>query len=345
MRHAFATLLLATTLVACDDPAAPLDEGPAMLTVNAVEGWAFVELGDPSAEVSVGDPTTSTAWDVAFFATSVMLNGGDAGPGGLQGYCVCQNASATDSEVLAMTAESELAAFEGVSAADIPTSEEAWLGEALHPAIEGWWSYDAATHVVSAEPGAVWLVRLSDGTAFAKVHVVALENATQAHAGEVTIEFAVQPAAGEPMGDVQQLTVDLAATSPARVDLQTASLTDGDAWDIAFEAYTLRVNGGVSGVGQAGAVATQEEFGAVEDASGAPSSVYAADGYGGVFASNEPGTRWYRYNLQGNHQIWPTYNVYLVRRGTELFKLQLVGYYSDTGESRHITFRYARVAE
>jgi hypothetical protein len=68
---------------------------------------------------------------------------------------------------------------------------------------------------------------------------------------------------------------------------------------------------------------------------------YRGDAFGGVFDEH----RWYRYNLTGtDHQIWPTYDVYLIRRGTEVYKVQLVSYYDATGDSRHITFRYAPLA-
>ena len=46
--------------------------------------------------VSAASPATSTDWDLAFFATSVMLNGGEAGPAGVVGHCLCRNANATD---------------------------------------------------------------------------------------------------------------------------------------------------------------------------------------------------------------------------------------------------------
>jgi hypothetical protein len=54
---------------------------------------------------------------------------------------------------------------------------------------------------------------------------------------------------------------------------------------------------------------------------------------------------WYRYNITGtDNQIWPTYDVYLVRRGSDVYKVQLVGYYDAGGRSRQITVRYAPLA-
>jgi hypothetical protein len=61
-----------------------------------------------------------------------------------------------------------------------------------------------------------------------------------------------------------------------------------------------------------------------------------------AFASH----RWYRYNITGSdNQIWPVYNVYLVSRGTAVYKVQLISYYSVSGAPRHITFRYAKLRD
>jgi hypothetical protein len=339
-RRSCALLALAVVPACGDDgPAGPGTEAPAFetLTVDASSGWALVRLGDPAMPVTAADPATSDAWDLGFFATSVMLNGGAAGPGGVEGYCVCANAAATDAQVLTMTADGEAAAFESVTRAAVPTSADAWQGDALAPAIDGWYAYDPATHVVSAAPSKVWKVRTRAGS-FAKLHVVGIEGGTQATAGRVTVEFAVQATAGAPMGEVQRVTLD-GSGGRAWLDLVGGGGGTAAAWDIALDGWDLRVNGGVSGDAQVGAVLADESFDAMADAGDAPASVYAVDAFGGVFDAHP----WYRYNLQGNHQIWPTYDVYLVRRGDDVWKVQLTGYYDEAGNTRRITFRYARL--
>jgi hypothetical protein len=54
---------------------------------------------------------------------------------------------------------------------------------------------------------------------------------------------------------------------------------------------------------------------------------------------------WYRYNLTGENIIHPTFDVYLVKRGDDVYKVQLINYYGAAGEPRHVTFRYARLTE
>lgn len=352
-RRLGAVLVSAAVLAACDDDGATgpnLDETGddfATFTVDAREAWAFVDLdGKTATQVTVADPTSSTAWDIAFLGTNVMLNGGAAGPGGVVGYCICQNAGATPAQIMAMTAESELADFRAVTAASIPADDAEWEDDALAPAITGWWSYDMTTHRVSADPSRAWKVRAAEETnpVYAKFRVVDIDaaTATQQNAGRITIEFAVQPGAGQPMGPVQTAVIDV-RNGRVYFDLATASVSDASDWDLAFEGYTIRLNSGVSGSGNAGAVLEiLETFEEMADASNAPASTYAADSYGGVFKARP----WYRYNLTGNdHTIWPTYDVYLIKRGDEVYKLQIINYYNTVAEARHITARFAPLTD
>lgn len=138
------------------------------------------------------------------------------------------------------------------------------------------------------------------------------------------------------MGAAQQTTVDLSSGEAVYFDLATGAESDASDWDLRFEGYTIRVNGGVSGSGQAGAVLVDEAFDAIDDASDMGRG-YLADAFAGVFGEHP----WYRYNLNNNHQIWPTYDVYLIQSGDRVYKVQLIGYYDATGKDRQITFRYA----
>jgi hypothetical protein len=327
--------LLALAACSSDEINAPpqLEEGT--ITVDASTGWAFASLAEETA-VSVGDPTTSTAWDIGFNATRAMLNGGEAGPGGVLGYCVCQNASATDDEIVAMTADAELAEFEAVDASDIP-EESSFEADRLRTAIAGWFGGEGAG--ATAESGIAWLLRLQDGTSYAKLRVLSLVGPTAEHAGEVTLEYAVQPSAESAFEPAQTVTLD--ASSLARLDLNTGSASPSDTeWDLSLEGFTLRLNGGVSGAGAAAATPSAEPFEAVATAATDPRA-YQVDAFAGVFGSHP----WYRYNLTGENIIHPTFDVYLLKRGDAVYKIQLVDYYSAAGDPRHISFRYARVGE
>lgn len=186
---AFAALALLTACSESGDspfePTVPV----ANFTVDASAGFAFVDLtGDEAAIRTVADPVQASNWDLGFNATTVILNGGDAGPGQVTGYCICQNASATPAQVMGFNAAGQLAAFEAVTASQIPASAAQWKSD--------------------------------------------------------------------------------------------------------------------------------------------------------VFATS----KWYKYNLTGSdHQVWPTFDVYLVKQGTTVYKVQLTNYYGPGGEPRRISFRYARL--
>jgi hypothetical protein len=339
-------LAFALALPACsdDDITDPEErpDGPAEILVDASQDWAYITLGDEAREVTVANPASSTEWDIAFFATSVMVNGGAAGPGGVVAHCLCANAGLTDAQVGALTAEAGLAAFEAVTAEDIPSDPGAWEGDALVPALQGWYAYNPTTHVVTANPDRVWKLRTANGQSYAKLHVTAIEGATQAAMGRVTLEYAVQPAKGAAMGEAQTATVDVSAGARVYFSLTRGEVSDASEWDLLFEGWTIRLNGGVSGGGAAGAVVVDEPFDGIADASDM-GTLYQSDRFGGAFASHP----WYRYNITGqDHQIWPTYDVYLVKRGSAVYKVQLISYYEPTtGASRHVTMRYARLTD
>jgi len=320
-------------LAACnnDEITAPDQLAEGMVTINASQGWAFASL-DQGAPVTVADPSTSTAWDVAFNATSVMLNGGAAGPGDVSAFCVCQNDGSTDDQIVAMSPESERADFDAV--ANVPAGAT-FESEELLPAITGWFTGTGAAAQPATEK--TWLVRLSDGTSFAKVRVTGIAGATATSFGSVSLEYAVQPTASSAFGPVQTVTLGGTATD---VDLNTGSTATGvPAWDFRLDGTVLRLNGGVSGSGQAAASPTASAFADITTAA-IDARAYQTDTFGGVFRTRP----WYKYNILGDNRISPTFQVYLVKRGDTVYKVQILNYYGAAGEPRQITFRYAELA-
>jgi hypothetical protein len=326
-----AALLLLSAAVACSegvvDPPV-LAEGE--FTVDASTAWQYVSLSD-SAVVRPTSPRESEGWDIAFFATNVTLNGGAAGPGGVTGACVCQNAGATNAQYLAMTPASELADFEAVTS--VPAGLT-FTADVLTPAMTAW--YTGSTAAATAAPSRVFLVRLSDGTSYAKVHVTGIVPAATSFSS-VTIEYAVQPTAAAAFGPTKSITI----AAGSAVDLNTdAASTSASAWDIRLEGITLLVNGGVSGPGSAAVADATDTFANTTTAVTQPQA-YRTDRYAGIFGT----TPWYRYNLAGDNRITPTFDVYLLKRGSAVYKLQIINYYSATGASRNITFRYQQIAD
>jgi hypothetical protein len=310
------------------------------ITVDASAAPAYVRLGDPATSVSVADPSTSSAWDLAFFATSVTVNGGAAGPGGVTAFCLCANANASVSDMQAMTPANQLAAFDAVTAANVPPAAS-FVADALNPAISGWVSGSAAS--AAAVPTRSWIVRRSQGgVVLGKFHVTSVNGASATSAGSITVEYAIQPSSGAAFGPVSTRTLDLSA-GPVYLNLATGPVAATGAWDLRLSGYEIRTNGGVSGSGGVSALLDDSTpFAQITStyASTAPAVAYRSDSYGGAFAT----APWYRYNITGtDNQIWPTFNVYLIKRGNEVFKVQVTSYYGATGAPRQITVRSAQV--
>ena len=334
--RALSALLLTCALAACntDSVTEPLPPAVGAFTVNAASEWVYVSLAD-SAIVRPSSPGESTSWDIAFFATNATLNGGAAGPGGVEAACVCQNATATGDEVLAMTPESELADFDAVTS--VPAGLT-WTSDALSPAITGWYSGSGAAAV--ANPSRTFLVRLADSVAYAKVRVVSIEQSTAATPGRVTIEYAVQREPNLPLGESQTRVINVPATGAALIDLNAVTGSPiATEWDLKFEGFAIKVNGGMSGPGKGGAALATTGYAETTSAKTADQA-YRTDSYAGIFGNN----RYYRYSIAGDNRISPTFDVYLLRRGSTVYKLQIIGYYSQSGQPRTISFRYAQIA-
>lgn len=115
-------LALVSSVAACanSEISGPIPGVSGLTTLNAAQTRQYFSLEQGAAVVVDGPPQNSLAWDIGFLATSVILNGGQAGPAGVGGYCVCQNAAATSEQILAMSPESELVDYDAVTLSDVP---------------------------------------------------------------------------------------------------------------------------------------------------------------------------------------------------------------------------------
>jgi len=155
----------------------------------------------------------------------------------------------------------------------------------------------------------------------------------------------------------ETVTVD-AASSSAFVALGAkprvvtgADTTSATAWDLSLNATNVGLNaaGGVTAYCVCGnealtdiavmaltADAQLSTFTNVSSVDIPESASFTAD----VFTAH----KWYRYNLTGDdHQIWPIFNVYLIKRGSAIYKVQITNYYGATGAPRQITIRSAPI--
>ncbi len=115
-------------------------------------------------------------------------------------------------------------------------------------------------------------------------------------------------------------------------------------WDIAFQRFNIKLNGGDSGT--AGVEAILLEDMAFEDVDVAPAQGYISDLPDGDDENENPDyvfQDWYDYNI-ATHVLTPRPVVYVVRTAEpQHYKLQIDAYYDDVGTSGTLGFRWAWV--
>lgn len=125
--------------------------------------------------------------------------------------------------------------------------------------------------------------------------------------------------------------INLSAGEVVEIDDAETSM----AWDLGFKRTEVIVNGGVSGLGEAGAVALKDI--SFEEVIEAPEGDYVSDTE--QIATLARGEGWYTYTGPPNHWVLPNTNVYVLRIAADLkvqlaspyyyAKLRFIGYYEN----------------
>jgi hypothetical protein len=339
-------LLLLATLAACEGDATGPDAAPPTsgeFTVNAADAFAYLAIdGDSLRQVAVTNPATSTAWDIGLFGLSTVVNGGAAGPGTTSAYCICRTPNPTIEEVQAFVPVVERKRFDAVTAAAIPAAS-AFRTDEIAPAITGWFTGTAGTTATANPARAFVVVDGQVAPVYAKLQVTGIADASAARPGRVTIRWAIQPSSGTAaFGATREQTFTLGST-PVYVNLATGTEVGASgAWQVAFDGWKIRINGGASGTGQVSIAAIEQTpFDAMTSTftRALPIQAFQRDGFAGAFA--QPDRQW-EY-VSSNQTVYPTFDVYLLKRGDAVFKLQFPSYYDAQGQSRRITVRYQRL--
>lgn len=349
-------LLLAATLAACGSikpnenntttdggstDTTPLitivDEGSgvhtAVVDAHDETKWSFLDL-DTSQPVSPADSAHDTVWDLSFQRFLIRTNSGTSGSGG-----------------------GEAARLEGVGFADVTTApasgyvaDNEAMGESeTGPAYaflvgDGWYSYDIATHQLSAR-AVVYVVKTPEGHYF-KVQVLGYYDGT-GNPAHLSLKWASVAA---PATNSDQLVLDASSSTDwAYLRLSaggTAEAGDTAHWDVAFKGVSIRTNSGTSGAGFGGARVSTDAF---ETISSATTFGYAIDeeqpvagppGSGTVSASPVLGD-WYNYD-GATHQVSAKGTVWLVRTAAGGYaKLQITAFDQATHK---FAVRYAPVS-
>ncbi len=282
-------------------------------------------------------PRTSQ-WDVALRRYEVRVNGGVTGSGGVTGYNLQNNRTATNAQVLAFTNVNTLAAFDSVRDLRIP-ADSLFAADRLIPNANAFLNLGAG--VPTANAAAYWKVRTATG-GFVLMRVTAIAFTGRALTS-VTFESRTQ--AGTALGAPRTFSI-LPGSSPIAINLTTGqSVTPALCnWDVQVvpATYEITLNTACS-VGTYPGAATPG-FAATTSASDAPSyASYLSVLTGPIPSSIEDLNGPFRYDINGDQRLSPTFNTYLIRNGTKTYKLQVIGYYGTSGAGGFPTIRYARI--
>jgi hypothetical protein len=121
-------------------------------------------------------------------------------------------------------------------------------------------------------------------------------------------------------------------------ELKADEAFDTNGWDLAFQRYTVTMNGG------GGNPNGQVRVAVLKDASwdsltSAPAEGYQQDASEPVFNGVEGG--WYTYDLVKHRLVTREELLYVVRSSEgRFFKLQMLSYYDNAGTPARLSFRY-----
>lgn len=359
---ASAVLLSGCNIEEKDDPVSGGDSSQnddfRSIQVDANTGWAYVDFS-ADAEVSAGGN-----WDLAFQTTNIRSNAArtelalaapqvDFFDAGVPNINVWTNATA-GSEL-----EHLLASY---SLDDLEFSKDS-IDAVIGRDGANFFSSDAG---ISANSDAWWLLRSAEGESYAKVNFTTVNYDFSTHIVTLEADFFVKGNSDTEFSS-EAVTWSRGGESENCFDFDSGSVVDcgSDTWDVQYtsigHSMLILVNGGYSGSHQGGVFIADDsdpsdELYAMEkadidaiDVSALEEGDFAADAEStvnmfynprGEFGSDY--SDWYAYSLLENNGIWPNFRVYAVKETDteEVTLVQVVNYYNDADEGRHITIRY-----
>ncbi|MBI4821655.1 MAG: hypothetical protein HY791_35670 [Deltaproteobacteria bacterium] len=286
-------------------------EGVSQVIVDASKEseWIYLDLASLK-EVEVTDRSTSADWDLAFQRYRILTNGGVSGTKGMEGAPLpgasfAELASAPDNGWIVDRVDGE----------DTDTDPDSVFNSAHATSETGWYTYDTNLHILSPAR-VVYVVKTVESEYFA-LEPIAYYNDVGGPGHPKLRVKRVDPPANRGTLDASKgwVYLDLATGGPVVVGDPTTSID----WDLAVFRAQWKTNGGVSGMGKAGARGGTGEFDAVEFA---PTIGYWADENlpiaGPPGAGNAPGNAalatWYDYDA-GTHVVTARPGAYFYVRG------------------------------
>lgn len=279
-------------------------------------------------------------WDLALRRYEIfMASPANGATRTVRGVALNNNRTATDAQVLAFTPASTLAAFEAIGAAQIPADDQ-FTSEVVN-------ENPQAHLLLGATPRAndsqYWKVRLASGL-FALYRTQRIRT-TGFFVDSLVVETRLQT--GSTMGPVRRLALTPNG-QPQHINVATNAVVPptGCNWDIRFNpdprVLGITVNAACNaGTYPGSAIPTFEAATSASDAPQYPGflSRVTSPITNSVVDRGAP----FLYNLAQNERLHPTFNTFLILSGTQVWKVQAIDYYSNTGVAGFPRLRYARL--
>ncbi len=310
-----------------------------MINATSYDSYAYFSLQNREiVALTDEEASASSDWDIAFSRINGKLNGGVSGPGGMVGVD------------LADIGDPDSTDFEAVTTApQVPS--DAWESDQENLAVSNWYVYLPEQGHILLPTHDLYVMVTAQGD-YAKFNVDTLYGGGMPpDMGTVEITYVFQPNGSTDLsGDPQTAVLDIGAStgyfSFAKGGLiDVADPSTSTAWDLEFQGYECRINGGNSGPGNASVYPMYLETNDFASVSTAPQGGgYFPDAIQSIFgAPNIPGSEWYNYD-ETVHVIETRGHVYILKAadGT-LWKLAITGYYRVVDEipiSGWITVRF-----
>ncbi|MEO7360346.1 MAG: HmuY family protein [Gemmatimonadaceae bacterium] len=335
-------------LGACEGESAPsgpnTDNGEAAVNTIVTTGPINASSNDTLVAFSLSQNKIvpkSGDWDVLLRRYEVRVN--SAATAGTatkndMAYSLKNNISKTDAEVLAFTVNNTLAAFDAVRASSIPGDAE-FKTDRLEENQYGYLTLSGAPMVNVAS---YWKIKLANGS-YGVYRATAIAYNQQGRLTSLTLESRLQT--GTKLGAVQTQTVTFAGVAKTISFVTNAAVTStGCTWDISVNPATFEMTTNAAcnvGTSPGGSSPT---FANVTTASDAPQySLFIAQLDGPIPNSFTDLGAPFRYNLLDTNRLHPTFNIYLIKVGAKVYKMQVINYYNESGAAGYPTIRAARI--
>lgn len=165
-----------------DEPAL-LNTVTTEVTATSYTDWVYYSLSQDTI-VSVTDPATSNAWDLAFMRNHIRTNSGSSGNG--NGGAL--DAGVVDFDAYALAPETGYAADDSVSAFNMTTME--YSNVAASSVLESWGAFNDAMPPVFEISNKVFVVKTAEGK-YAKVTFLSYYGSVGS--GQITFKYVYQP--------------------------------------------------------------------------------------------------------------------------------------------------------